>query len=315
MFCPAQPVAEESAPVHATRDLLGIPANRSEYLYEFEEGTHLTLDVYHPRMPKPPNGYPTIIWFHGGAWLMGSKRDDLHVDALLSHGFAIVSVQYRLSTAAEFPAQIKDAREAASWVLRKAESLHLDRNKLLLAGQSAGGHLALLTAYTEGQAMRGWGEPLPTGTTKGVIAFYPPSDLLELVPPSARDNPAHPVALLLGDKVERRAPLAKAASPINYVEAGLPPTLLFHGTQDMIVPANQSKNLARKLVHHHVPVKLVLSPAGHGFAMNQRRLQVTEQFLRGIPEFQDAWRKRPWWQQSVNPPAEPEINGRPRLPR
>lgn len=242
---------------------------------------------------------------------MGSKRDGLHVEPLLAHGFAVVSVKYRLSTTAEFPAQIRDARNAASWVLRHAKSLHLNRDQIFLAGHSAGAHLALLTAYTEALTFPNWGDPLPKGIVKGVIAMAPPADLLDLVPPSARGNSAHPVALLLGAEVGHRLPLAKLASPISHVNSSAPPTLLYHGDGDTIVPLEQSYGLARKLSNHNVPVKLVVVPEDHHFEFNQSRLTHAELYLKARPGVAGLWQKKPWWQPGTDPPAKTAISGRP----
>jgi len=109
----------------------------------------------------------------------------------------VASVDYHLATSEPFPAQIRDVRTAAWWLWKNARELEINPGRMMVAGQSAGGHLALLLAFTQGEHLKGWGPVVPHGTIRAVAALYPPTDLLRLVPPKERDNPIHPVALLL----------------------------------------------------------------------------------------------------------------------
>jgi acetyl esterase/lipase len=283
---PAKP--KEGFFLKTLRDRLGIDALRREFVYAKSATEELALDIYYPRTPPPPGGYPLIIWLHGGGWILGSKRQDVFVRHFPQYGYAIASIEYRLAQHEPFPAQIRDVRTAAWWLHKNAKDLELDPSKFVVAGQSAGGHLALLLGLTQGETNRGWGPVLPKGTIKAIASLYPPTDLLRLVPPSARDNPIHPVALLLGDKVEKRIKLAKAASPITHVSPGDPPTLLFHGSEDPIVPLEQSEILARKLKAAGVPTTFLITESGHAFTLYPGRVDDILNFLKSVPALKDT---------------------------
>ena len=280
---PATAQQGESLPVRAIRDTLDIDATRQEFPYSVAEDTELALDIYFPRQPKPKGGWPVIIWFHGGGWILGSKRQDVFVRHFPRYGYAVVSVQYRLAMGANFPDQIRDARAACRWVWENSDKLNLDRDRIMLAGQSAGAHLALLAAYTADRPLKNWGPTLPKGTVKAVAAMYPPTDLLRLVPRDSWGNALHPVALLLGAEVSARIRLARSASPINQVRRGAPPTLLLHGTKDSIVPVEQSVLLDKRLRSLGVPVTLNLVDDGHGFLLYPEKVEDVLKFIETVP--------------------------------
>lgn len=286
---PAFACAAESAKPHENfllkqlRDILHIDAVRREFVYAKIPGEDLQLDIYYPRAAPPRGGYPLIIWIHGGGWILGSKRQDVFVRHFPRYGYAVASLEYRLAAGAPFPAQIRDVRMAADWLLKNAGQLGLNRSQFVVAGQSAGGHLALLLALTQGERHPGWGPPPAKGSLKAVAALYPPTDLLRLVPPSARDNPLHPVALLLGDRVDRRLALARDASPTKHVHPGAPPTLLFHGSEDPIVPIEQSYLMDARLRANGVPVRMLVTEKGHAFTLYPDRIPDVLRFLNDVP--------------------------------
>jgi acetyl esterase/lipase len=265
------------------RNTLGIDAVRREFIFASLPDEDLRLDIYYPRKPPPPGGHPLIIWIHGGGWILGSKRQDVFVRHFPRYGYAIASLEYRLAARDPFPAQIRDVRTAASWLSKNASELELDRTKFVVAGQSAGAHLALLLGLTQGESFPGWGPAPPQGSLKAICALYPPTDLLRLVPPSARDNPIHPVALLLGDRVDRRIALARKASPVRYASPGDPPTLLFHGSEDPIVPLEQSEIMNRRLQAAAVPVRLDVVKKGHAFTLFPDHVNDIVNFLHTVP--------------------------------
>ncbi len=265
------------------RDTLGIDAVRREFIFGKLKDDDLRLDIYYPREGPPPGGYPLVIWIHGGGWILGSKRQDVFVRHFPRYGYAIASLEYRLALGEPFPAQIRDVRTATWWLWKNAKELELDGSKFLVAGQSAGGHLALLLGLTQGRKIEGWGPAVPRGTLKAICAMYPPTDLLRLVPPSARDNPIHPVALLLGGEVNTRIARAQKASPVKYVTPSAPPTMLFHGRGDSIVPVEQSQIMARRLRAAGVPVRLLVIEGGHAFTLYPDRVDDILNFLHTVP--------------------------------
>ena len=107
-------------------------------------GVDLKLDVYQPRMITGPN--PTLIYFHGGGWTNGSKEGSaLTFLPYLEMGWTVVNVAYRLADAAHAPAAVEDCRCALRWVYRNADQYNFDLDKVVVTGNSAGGHLALTT--------------------------------------------------------------------------------------------------------------------------------------------------------------------------
>ncbi len=277
----------------AIRDTLNIDAVRREFIYQKLPEEDLKLDIYYPREAPPATGYPLIIWFHGGGWILGSKRQDVFVRHFPRYGYAIASVEYRLAQGNPFPAQIRDARTATWWLWKNAKELDLDPAAMVVAGQSAGGHLALLLASSQGKNPKGWGPSVPRGTLRAVAAMYPPTDLLRLVPPEARDNPLHPVALLLGDKVNNRVPLAREASPMYHVNAGDPPTMLLHGESDKIVPVEQSVLLSKKLKSKSVPTLLTVTDGGHAFRLYPDKVDDLIRFFDSVPALKGRTKHRP----------------------
>lgn len=275
------------------RDWMNIDAVRREFVYQKLPEEDLKLDIYFPREGPPPEGYPLIIWFHGGGWILGNKRQDVFVRHFPRYGFAVASVEYRLAQNEPFPAQIRDARVAAWWLWKNAKELEIDPNAIVVAGQSAGGHIALLLASSQGKNPKGWGPSVPAGTLRAVAAMYAPTDLLRLVPPDARDNPLHPVALLLGDKVNNRVRLAREASPIFHITPGDPPTLLFHGVDDGIVPVEQSVLLSKILKSRSIPTRLTLTEEGHAFRLYPDKVDDIINFFESVPDLKGRAKRLP----------------------
>lgn len=278
----------ESFFVKTVRNAFRVDAVRKEFAFGKAGDEILKLDIYFPRAAPPPGGYPLIIWIHGGGWILGSKRQDVFVRHFPRYGYAIASLEYRLAQEDPFPAQIRDVRTATAWLFKNARKLELDPSRFAVAGQSAGGHLALLLGLTQGEDLRGWGPAPPRGSLKAVCALYPPTDLLQLVPPSARDNPIHPVGLLLGGKVEERTAMARAASPVNHVDSSSPPTLLFHGREDPIVPVEQSYLMAQRLKRGRVPTRLLVIEGGHAFTLYPDHVDEILSFLNSVPALRPA---------------------------
>lgn len=258
---PARPA--ESGPLRLIRDALGVEAVRRELVYAVHPGGRLRLDIYYPRADNPPDGFPLIIWIHGGGWILGSKRQDLITREFPRFGFAVASIQYRLSGGATFPDQIEDVRTAVDWLERNAAELGLDREQIVISGHSSGAHLALLAGLTQGDAHEGWGPALKSRPIRAIAALSPPTNLVAVVPPPARDNSLGLVALLIGGRVSEHLAITRFASPIHHVTRNDPPVLLVHGTKDKIVPTDQSLRMAQKLSAAGVRVRCLLSADGH----------------------------------------------------
>lgn len=244
---------------------------RSTFTYAKISARPLRVDVLYPSMPPPRAGYPVIVSIHGGAWIFGNRRKDVFLRDFTGKGFAIASIDYRLSSEAKFPAQIDDAQRALDWLVTNSRHLRIDPNRIGLTGASAGGHLALLLGLRSGAS---------TNPVRAICAFYPPTDLVEIVPPKNRGRADNPVAALLGGPVSQRADLAELASPVNIGTAQSPPVLLIHGDRDGLVPLAQSRLLHEELLSRHARSTLiVVEGRGHAFGLDEHTRPLVGKFF------------------------------------
>jgi acetyl esterase/lipase len=241
------------------------------------------LDLY---VPRSKNKLPLIIWVHGGAWLAGSKNDFVPLD-YLSYGYAVASINYRLSQHALFPAQIEDCKAAVRWLRANAENYNLDPNKFGAWGASAGGHLAALLGTTSDVTSFETGQHLnESSAVQAVVDYFGPTDFLQMeqhrVPGSMHHNtPDSPESLLVGGPVKEKKEIVAKANPINYVTPNDAPFLIIHGEADPLVPHYQSQILASSLKKAGVPVIFyTVKGGGHGgFDDDPNVSQMTKEFL------------------------------------
>jgi len=228
--------------------------------------TSLKLDLHRPQAANPP----LVLYVHGGAWRAGSKSD-VPIAKLLDHGFAIASVDYRLSTQARFPAQVHDIKAAIRFLRANAASLHIDTSKIAIIGSSAGGHLAALVGVTnDDEKLEGMvgGHMDESSSVQAVVSLYGAANLQSILGQSTEFGltvriPA--LKLLLGGTPEEKPDLAKLASPVAHLDKEDPPLLLIHGDADPQMPLAQSQELARGYEARGLPVQLVILPGGkHG---------------------------------------------------
>ena len=218
------------------------------------------LDIYLPAEAKEK--LPLVIFIHGGGWLSNDKYADMGymkktVAAIISSGFALASIDYRFSTQAAFPAQILDCNRAISFLYDNADKYGFDKNLFAVMGFSAGGHLASLVGLSKNDNIKSFFMP---GTTKSfrfkaVIDFYGPAELI-LFP--GADNEKSPEGILIGAAPLARPDLAKAASPVTYVDKNDPPFLIIHGEKDDLVSPKQSQLLSAWLNVAGVQNELVI---------------------------------------------------------
>lgn len=204
------------------------------------------LDIYLPANAK--GKLPLVILIHGGGWLSNDKYADIGymrktVAEIVSAGFALASIDYRFSTQAVFPAQIQDCNRAVSFLYDNADKYGFDKNRFAVMGFSAGGHLASLLGLSKNNNVEKFFMP-GTGKSfsiKAVVDFYGPAELI-LFP--GADNEKSPEGLLIGAAPLARPDLAKAASPVTYVDKDDPPFLIIHGEKDDLVSPKQSRLLS-----------------------------------------------------------------------
>jgi acetyl esterase/lipase len=235
------------------------------------------LDLYVPQSSEAP--LPLIVWIHGGGWRGGSK--DYCPPLLWSRkGYAVASVNYRLSQVAKFPAQIEDCKAAVRWLRDHAKKYRIDPDHMAVWGGSAGGHLASLVGTAGDVAAWEEGHQASSSQVEAVIDWYGRADLTPVSKDSAyADSPS---AFLLGGSGSGVAELAREASPILHVSQDDPPFLIMHGEMDKVVPVQQSRAFAEALRKAGVKVNLVvLKRAGHGGSdfLRPEEVSVIDAFL------------------------------------
>lgn len=226
----------------------------------------LLVDIYLPENNSNPY---LVVWIHGGAWHSGSKEDP--PKGLLENGYALASVDYRLSVEAPFPAMIHDIKASIRFLRANAKKYGYNADKIIVAGSSAGAHLAALIGTVNGNTeLEGTlGSYLSTSSNvQATVDLYGPSNfltILEQSTPHGISVRAPALAVLLGQPVDMVPELAKLASPVYQVDATDPPMFIAHGDQDIQVPISQAHELHGVLKKAGVKVQFeVIHGAGHG---------------------------------------------------
>lgn len=272
------------------------------------------LDLYLPSATTQPAEHgrrPLVLFMHGGAWMIGDKawmRGGTHMQLeqllqlLLQHGYAVASVNYRLTPEAIFPAQMDDVKAAVRYLRAHAATYGLDPARIAVAGESAGAHLAQLLATTADEpSLEGdLGNVGVSSRVKAAVSYYGIADLRHLAAERVEQGCPHPwlydpdkpkeseYGLFGGGPLDspQKQRQALLASPIHYVSAGDAPMLLLHGRQDCIVAVVQSQTLYAALQRAGVPSQLLLIDADHAEArfytdpqLQQRLLDFLQQYL------------------------------------
>jgi acetyl esterase/lipase len=242
------------------------------------------LDLY---LPEKAGKSPLIIWVHGGAWLEGSKDDfDFVPLDYLAEGYAVASINYRLSQHAIFPAQIQDCKAAVRWLRAHADPYHLDPERFGAWGASAGGHLVALLGTTGHTTEFDVGENREVSSrVQAVVDYFGPTDFNQMddhrLPNGMlHDPPQSPESLLVGGAIQEMKAEVARANPITYVRPAATPFLIVHGDQDPLVPFHQSVLLETALKKAGVPVQLYpVAGAGHGGFTDPKVEILTREFF------------------------------------
>lgn len=241
---------------------------------------------------------PTLIYFHGGGLVEGSKEGTiLYGLPYLARGMNAVNVEYRMAPDALAPAAVEDARCALHWVYDHAENYGFDTSKIVVAGHSAGGYLALMTGMLNpgddldndcSRVSAEWRQGFVRDVkVAAVINFFGMTDLSDLLQgPNTRD-----FAIRWFGDLPNRVELARRLSPLAYVRQGMPPIISIDGDKDPIVPYEQAVRLHAALTRNGLPNQLVtIQGGGHGsttpFAWNpDQNLQAQEAIFKFLEKY------------------------------
>jgi acetyl esterase/lipase len=253
-------------------------AHASNEYQVFSNVTYLTasnyeakLDVFKRRDTTGPQ--PTVIFMHGGFWAAGAKETSLmSLIPWFEMGWNVVNVEYRLARVAVAPAAVEDCLCALRFINNQAKTYDIDTTRIVLTGESAGGHLALTTGIipeSAGLDRECAGTPLPK--VAAIINWYGITDVYDVIEGPHRAN----AAMQWFGSLPNREELARRVSPLTYVRAGLPPILTIHGDADTTVPYDHAVRLHQALAKAGVPNQLLTIPGGkHGNFTPQERTRI-----------------------------------------
>jgi acetyl esterase/lipase len=236
------------------------------------------MDIYLPN--EPQEKYPVVVHIHGGAFMFGDKADGQLSPILeaLKHGYAVVSINYRLSGEAKFPAQIYDVKAAIRYLRANADKYKLKTDKIAVWGGSAGGHLSSLAATSGDVAALedlSLGNPTQSSRVQAVVNWFGPINFLTMdghFKASGKGKADHndinsPESKLWGKPIQEIPDSVKKANPETYISADDPIFFIQHGSVDKLVPTQQSIEFAEKLTAILGKEKVifeVLEGANHG---------------------------------------------------
>ncbi|BCX47822.1 hypothetical protein HAHE_17300 [Haloferula helveola] len=284
-------VAAQERPLANLRLAESVEVTR-DVSYADTDNPRQRLDLVLPKAREGKKPLPVVVFVHGGGWQSGDKRQAVRrlVPLVASGDYAGVSVGYRLTDEAQWPAQMHDCKAAIRWIRANADKHGLDPDKIAVWGTSAGGHLVAVLGTSAGvEAMDGKLGPNTAESTKVtcVVDFFGPTDFSKMSAasdgkgPIDHDAPNSPESKLVGGAIQEHPDKVAAANPITYVDAGDPPFLIIHGTKDPLVPFNQSELLDVALEKVEVPSTLVaVKDAGHGQGFGPETNQLVSRFLK-----------------------------------
>ncbi len=271
-FAQLSPIADWAT--HAQNEYQVIP----NVTYMTATGYESKLDVYKRRDATAPQ--PTLVFYHGGGWILGTKEASfMSVLPWLEMGWNVVNVEYRMARVAPAPAAVEDAMCALRFVVDKAKDYGIDTGRIVVSGESAGGHLALAAGiipetagFTRACAGGGFSaSDAAVPKVAAIINWYGITDVAEMLAgPNARSYAVQWVGA-----AANRDELARSVSPMKYVAAGLPPILSIQGDADKIVPYSQNVRFNEALTKAGAKSELFTVPGGgHGNFKPEERTKI-----------------------------------------
>ncbi|MBA3963846.1 MAG: alpha/beta hydrolase [Chthoniobacterales bacterium] len=265
-----------------------------DLVYKKIGGEELKIDLY---LPKNATGkMPVILWIHGGGWSRGNKKQCPAV-TMVKQGYAVASMQYRLTSEAVFPSQIEDCKAAVRWLRANAATYNFDADHIGAWGHSSGAHLASLLGTSGGvAALEGKDENSKyPSSVQAVCEISGPADLVRMYHDVSAESSdiateaKQAIEGLIGGPMADKQANAVAASPMTYITKNDPPFLIIHGEEDTTVPVSQSRLFAEALKAAGVPTILDIVPMrGHGTGGPRFEPMITSFFDKYLKGKQDT---------------------------
>jgi acetyl esterase/lipase len=242
-----------------------------DVVYRRVAGSSLRLDVFEPARP-PRSGVrrPAVLQIHGGAWIIGDKREQglPLLKLLAAHGWVGFNANYRLSPGATWPDHLVDLKHALAWIREHADDYHVDPDFVAVTGGSAGGHLAAMVALTVGDARYQAGIEGADTSVQAAVPFYGVYDFTNragTMPDEFVSRFLEPY-IMKAFQADEPARFA-AASPLDCVHAGAPPFFVIHGDRDTLAPVEDAREFSARLgaVSERPVFYLELAGAQHAF--------------------------------------------------
>ncbi len=225
-----------------------------EVVFHQADDERIKADLYRP---DTDDELPTIVMIHGGAWMTGDKWHVIdHAREMAEAGFVVMAINYRLAPKFKWPTQLLDCQESLRWIDENHQAWRIDRKRIGVWGYSAGAHLALMMALEQ---------PKDLPEIRACVAGGAPCDLSFVPEDSLTLSP------LFGGTRARFPERYRNASPVNLLTADDPPLFFFHGSNDLLVPFNNSLSSHQKAVECGIPSKhFCVHDVGHLIAFIDR---------------------------------------------
>jgi acetyl esterase/lipase len=251
--------------------------------YARADGVDLKLDLFRPKA-KDPKQRPVLVWIHGGGWRGGSKESySLRVLPWLEMGWNVVNVEYRLTGAARAPAAVEDCRCALRWVIANAGRYSFDPDRIVVSGQSAGGHLALMTGMAANEPAFDENCPGVPVRVSAIVNWFGITDVGDLIDGK---NKTEFASNWIGKERLGDRELVRRVSPLTYVRRDGPPVITVHGDKDPLVPYDHAVRLHASLETVKVRNELFTVKGGdHGDFTRKDSVaayKAIREFLKGL---------------------------------
>lgn len=250
--------------------MMSICSAQEQFLYKQIDTTKLFLEVYHPENIDSSKSYPAMIFFFGGGWIKGSRHHFLnHAKYFSKRGIVCFLADYRTqSKNMTSPIEsLKDAKSAIRYIRKNASNFGIDTNKIIASGGSAGGHLAAATALIKDY-----------NDESDDLSFSPIPNALVLFNPVIDNGPG-------GYGYERIGDEYRKFSPLHNITEGAPPTILFLGTNDVLIPVETVKYYKKVMEKVKSRCELRLyKRQGHGF-FNHSKFKYYKKTVIGADKF------------------------------